>query len=192
MIGPDESDPRASFLSWDNLATQDIYAANASLPFDITKWWNAFFNISGSFISNKAAYENGAVIDLQAWTYGVFSQNSFKLPMDITGELSGRFSGPGIWGGVFKYEASWGLNAGLQKKFLNNNMNVKLSVNDLFNQGGWKGVSYFNGLENRSIGKWDSRRISLSISYKFGNNKIKTRDRKTGIDEESKRVGESE
>ncbi len=189
LIGPEPSDPRASYISWDNLTIKDVYALNMALPFQLTKWWNAFLNMNGSFISNQADYGNGAVIDIQAWSYNVFAQNSFTLPWGLTGELSGWYSGPGIWGGVFRYEPSWSMNIGLQKKFFKNAMNVKLSGEDLFNQSGWKGYSAFNGLVGYGQGKWDSRRVSLSVSYSFGNTAVKSRNRKTGIEEESKRLG---
>jgi len=191
LIGPDEDDPRASFLSYDNLATQDVLALNASLPFEFTSWWNAFINLSGSYKSNKANYDNGAVIDLDVWSYNIFTQQTFNLPYDFVFELSGRYHGPGIWGGVFRYEASGTMDVGVQRKFFNKNLNVKLAFSDLFHQDGWQGSSSFNGLDNYSIGRWDSQRLSLSVSYKFGNSKLKTRQRKTGLEEESKRVGES-
>lgn len=31
LIGPDEQDPRAGFISWDNLATQKLYNFNVSV-----------------------------------------------------------------------------------------------------------------------------------------------------------------
>ncbi|MEM9929290.1 MAG: TonB-dependent receptor, partial [Bacteroidota bacterium] len=99
LIGPDEFNPAAGFIGWDNLATLTNYSFNAALPFTVTKKWNAFFNVSGGYIDNQANYENGATIDLQAFTYSIFSQQTFTLPKGFTAELSGYFSGPGIWGG---------------------------------------------------------------------------------------------
>jgi outer membrane receptor protein involved in Fe transport len=190
LIGPDDVDPRAGFLSWDNLASQDVFALNFALPFEFTNWWNAFFNLSGSYINNQADYGDGAVVDLQAWSYNVFSQQTFKLPYKLTTEVSGWYSGPGIWGGVFEYDPSFTLNLGLQRKFLKDNLNVKVSVNDLFHESGWSGKSVFNGLVNYGRGYWDSRRIDINISYKFGNSKIKSRQRKTGIETETRRLGD--
>jgi hypothetical protein len=68
-------------------------------------------------------------------------------------------------------------------------MNVRLSVNDLFHESGWSGYSVFNGLRAEGKGNWDSRRVSLTVSMNFGNDKIKSRRRQTGIEDEAKRVG---
>jgi iron complex outermembrane receptor protein len=189
LIGPDDIDPRAGFIGWDNLATQTNYSFNAALPFTITKNWNAFFNVSAGYLDNQADYGDGAVIDLQAFTYSLFSQHTFQLPGQFTGEISGFYSGPGIWGGVFEYEALGSLNLGLQKKFINDQMNVKLSASDILFTSNWQGGSDFNGLLSTGRGFRDSRRATLSISYNFGNQKVKSRKRNTGLEDEASRVG---
>jgi hypothetical protein len=191
LIAPDENDPRAGFITWDNLAEQKIIAANISAPVTLTDWWNAFFNLSGSHKDNQAIYEDGGIVDVQAWSYNIFQQHTFKLPGNFTGEISGWYSGPGIWGGVFEYDPSWSLNIGLQRKFFNDQMNVRLSFNDIFYESGWSGFSQFNGLVAEGSGNWDSRRASLSVSMNFGNKKVKSRKRKTGIEDEAGRVNTS-
>ena len=54
LISPDKEDPRVGYVSWDNLATKKVYALSTSLPFEFTNWWNAFFNLTGSYIDNQA------------------------------------------------------------------------------------------------------------------------------------------
>ncbi|MEO1624748.1 MAG: TonB-dependent receptor [Bacteroidota bacterium] len=189
LIGPDEDDPRSSFISWDNLADQTIIGLNISAPIQIKKWWNAFFNISASHIDNQADYGEGAVVDVQAFNYVIYQQHTFDLPGGFKGEISGYYSSPGVWGGVFKYESNWSLDLGIQKKFFQDQLNVRLSGSDLFYQVGWDGVSSFDGLESAGSGRYDSRRVSLSISYSLGNQNVKSRRRKTGIESEAGRVG---
>jgi len=188
LIGPDDVDPRAGFITWENLATQQVYSFNASLPFQIKKWWSAFFNASASHINNQAEYEDGGVVDVQAFTYSVFQQHTFTLGKGYSGEVSGWYSGPGVWGGVFLYRPSGSLNLGLQKKFFAEKLNVKLSANDILFTTGWRGESSFNGLVSEGNGWYDSRRMSLALSYNFGNMNVKSRKRKTGLEDESKRV----
>ena len=77
---------------------------------------------------------------------------------------------------------------GLQRKFLQEKLNVRLTANDLFLQSGWSGVSRFDGLVSRGRGNWDSRFVSLSLSYNFGNQNVKSRKRKTSLESEAGRV----
>jgi iron complex outermembrane recepter protein len=189
LIATDENDPRAGFITWANLAEQKIWSANISAPIDVTEKWNAYVNLSGSHQDNQADYGDGAVVNVQAWSYNIYMQNTITLPYGIKGEVSGWFSGPGIWGGVFRYKTSWSLDLGLQRKFLNEQLNVRLSASDIFFKSGWLGYSEFNGLLAYGSGNWDARRVSASVSYNFGNQKVKSRNRSTGLEDEGKRVG---
>lgn len=189
LIAPDEDDPRANFITWANLAEQRIFSANISAPVQIFKWWNAYFNLSGSHQDNQADYGDGAIVDVQAFSYNIYQQHTFDLPAGFKGEISGWYSGPGIWGGIFLYETSWSLDLGLQRKFLRNRLNVRLNVNDIFYESGWDGFSDFDGLYTAGFGRWDSRRVNLSLSYNFGNENVKSRRRNTGLEDEAGRVG---
>ncbi|MBB4078664.1 hypothetical protein GGR28_001277 [Lewinella aquimaris] len=189
LIGPDDEDPRAGFVSWDNLASQQVYSFNASVPAQLTEKWNLYVNASASHINNQADYGDGATIDVRVFSYNFYVQNTINLPGDFTAEIGGYFSGPGVWGGVFRYNELGALNVGLQRKFLNDQLNVKLSGNDLFYTAGWDGYSEFDGLYSEGSGNWDSRRIALSLSYSFGNQKVKSRKRNTGLEEAARRVG---
>lgn len=189
LMAPDENDPRAGFITWDNLASQTVVSANISAPVQIMEKWNAYFNISASHLDNQADYGNGAVVDLQAFTYSIFQQHTITLPWGFQGEVSGYYSGPGVWGGVFEYESNWSLDLGLQRKFFDDKLNVRLSGQDLFYETGWDGESNFAGLISQGSGRWDSRRISVSMNYRFGNQKIKSRKRKTGLEDEAGRLG---
>lgn len=188
LIGPDTSDLRASYINWENLATQKIWSGNLSAPIDINSFWNAYINLSTTYTDNQADYGDGATVDVQAFNYSIYEQNTFNLPKGIKVELSGYYSGPGVWGGVFVFEPSWSIDLGIQKKFLKDRLNVKLSGSDLFYQSGWDGKSDFNGLRAEGFGRYDSRRISLSLGYQFGNQNVKSRKRETGLEVEAGRV----
>ena len=65
---------------------------------------------------------------------------------------------------------------------------TELSANDIFYQSGWDGFSEFNGLYSEGSGRWDSRNVNLSVSYNFGNQQVKSRKRRTGLEDEAGRV----
>ncbi len=190
LIGTDDSDPKASFINWDNLAEQKIYNFNASLPFQVTSFWTAFINLSANWKDNQANYPDGNTINLQAFGYNVYQQHAFTLPKGFVFELGGWYNGPGIWGGVFLYDSQYSLDMGILKKFLDDKLSVKVAIQDMTNQAWWNGYSNFDGLFSYGQGDFDNRRGSISLSYNFGSNTVKKyRERKTGIEDESSRVG---
>jgi outer membrane receptor protein involved in Fe transport len=189
-IGDDTGgDIRAGFISWDNLATQKIYSFSSSLPLQVNKFWSAYINLSANYQDNQADYGEGRTIDLQAFSYNIYQQHTFELGKGWKGEISGWFSGPGIWGGVFLYDESWSLNVGLQRKFFNDQLQIRVNAEDIFYQTGWNGKSNFAGLFSEGRGNWDSRRVGISLSYNFGNQNVKSRKRNTGLEDEAGRVG---
>jgi len=188
LIGPDDTKPQAGFISWDNLATQSVLSLNASLPFKFNKWWSAYFNAGLSYIDNQADYGTNGSVDVQLFSYMVFGQNTFSLFKGIKADISGYYSGPGVWGGTFVYDSNWSLSAGLQKSFFKKKLKASLKVNNIFNRVGWKGSSSFNNLVSEGSGRWDAQYVSISLNYNFGNQKLKTSKRKTGLESEGGRV----
>ncbi len=188
LIGPDDIDDRASFISWDNLSTQRIISFNVSAPIQFKAWWQSYFNFGMSHLDNQADYGDGAVVDVQAFTYNIYQQHTLTLGKGWTGEVSGWFSGPGVWGGVFEYDSSYSLNLGIQRKFFADRLNVKLSAQDVTFQSFWSGTTAFDGQVGTGRGNWDSRRVGLNLSYTFGKGKTKSRKRKTGIESEVNRA----
>jgi len=189
LVLTDGQDDRATFITYDNLATHDVFSLNVSIPAQVLKWWEIYFSGTASHIRNEAAYDDGSTIDLARLTYNIYAQNTFTLGGGYRFELSGWFNGPGIWGGTFVTKAQGALNVGVQKKFVNENLKVRLAASDLFFTSGWRATSDFAGQRFVGGGQWESRRISLSLSYAFGNEKVKVRERRTGLEDAAGRVG---
>ena len=188
LVRPDTRDARATYITFDNLAMQDVLSLNVSIPAQVNKWWEVYFTATGSHVSNQATYADGT-IDLQQFNFNMYGQNTFTLPKGYKLELSGWFSGPGLWGGTFLTKSQGALNAGVQKKFFDNKLKARLAVDDIFFTSQWRAYSNFAGQFFEGGGNWDSRRVSLNLSYNFGNQKVKSRQRKTGLEEAAGRVG---
>ena len=85
-------------------------------------------------------------------------------------------------------ESMWSMDAGIQKRFWEGRANLKISVSDIFKTNNWAGISRFGNVMMDANGGWDSRRLRINLSYMFGNSKVKSRRRKTGLEEEAKRI----
>ncbi len=178
-----------SYITWLNLAEQTAYSLAFSAPVQIRPWWSSFTNLTGSVQQNRADYGGGKVIDLRATTFNVYSQHTFKLPKSWALEVSGWYNAPSLWGGTFEMDAMWSVDAGIQKKLLNNKANLRIAVSDIFFTNRWAGNSRFGVLDMRVGGGWDSRRFRTSLSYNFGNSEVKgARRRSTGLEDEQRRI----
>jgi hypothetical protein len=188
LIDVDRDDASKSFMTKKNLATQDIVSLNVSYPLQIKKF-SSYININSYYSHFKA--DNGPLrkVDIDVVAATIYSQNSIKVGKTWTAEMSGWFSTPSIWQGTFKSKAMGGMDLGLQKTAIKGKMNIKASVSDVLHTMKWSSVNNYAGQYMRLNGGWESRQFKLNVSYRFGNTQVKAaRQRKTAIDEESKRA----
>jgi hypothetical protein len=183
-----------AFLTKKNLATQNIVNLSVSYPFTYKNY--SFFGNMNTYYSHYVADFGGGnrVINLDVFSYNFFMQNSLKFgkkkKKDWTAELSGFYNAPSLWQGTFKSKSIYGVDAGVQKTIFKGNGNMRIAVSDIFHTQKFAGTSNFAGQYLRVSGSNESRQLRLSLTYRFGNNLVKaSRNRKTGTDDESKRVG---
>jgi iron complex outermembrane recepter protein len=178
----------ATFVQQKNLARQQILSFNIGAPTPIKKWWNGYVNLWYNYqLFNGFIGENKVKESVP--TYGAYLQQSFSLGKDYSAEASGWFSGPSVWGGTWKTKPQGGVDVGVQKQLLKKQATIKISATDIFLTSPWKATSDFGGLYIRGGGNWESRTVRLTFSWRFGSNQIKnSRERKTGLESEAKRI----
>ena len=190
----DTAEQSKSFISKQNLATQDVVAFNVSYPFSY-KNYSAYINTGANYSKYEADFGGGnRKINLDVFTYNIYMQHSYKFgkTKQWTAEASGFYNSPTIWQGTFKSREMYSVDAGLQKTIFNGKGNFKVSVTDIFHTMRWKGESNFSGQQTIASGNWESRQLRTSLTWRFGNSKVKAaRQRKSSLDDEQKRTQSS-
>jgi hypothetical protein len=185
----DTTELSKAFISKKNLATQDIASLNISYPFQY-QWYSLFANVNTYYSIYKANFGTGRTVDVNIFATNVYMQQSARFGKGWTGEVSGFFTSPSVWQGTFKTKSIWSVDAGLSKTVLKGNGTVKASVSDIFNTLHWSSTSDFAGQSVHARGGFESRQFKLYFTYRFGNTQVKAaRQRKTGDEDEGKRVG---
>jgi outer membrane receptor protein involved in Fe transport len=184
----DTTETSRSFISQKNLANQQVISLSFGAPITINKWWNVYANVNAYQQLNNADFGDGKIVDVKISAISLYNQHTFMLPKGVSMEISGFYNSPSIWGGTFKTKSMWGVDAGIKMKVLNGRGNVKVSVGDIFNTQNWTGNSDFGGVKIATSGNWESRRLRVNFSYLFGNDKVKSRNRKTGLEDEKNRI----
>jgi iron complex outermembrane receptor protein len=177
-----------TFLTTDNLSTKEVATISVSYPFEITKWWSTYTNVSAFTVRQRADFGD-KVIDISRNSASVFHQSNFKLPKDFSFQVGGFYNSPGLWGANFRNNKFWGIDVGGQKSLLKGKANLKLSVSDVLYTMKWSGDMQYGDLYMRGGGGWESRQFKANFTYLFGNSAVKARKRSTGLDEEKGRAG---
>jgi iron complex outermembrane receptor protein len=183
-----------SYITQVNLASQDLFNINFSLPFQVNKWWNIYANINAYHSSYKGILDSGKInVNLAILSYSLYMEQTFTLGHNYTGEITGYYDGPSVWAGTFKSSPLGGVDIGMQKKLFHNKIDIKLSCTDLFNTMHWRGISNYNGVYTNASGNWESHLIKFNFTYHFGNLQFKqATQRHTGSEDENKRINSTE
>lgn len=176
-----------NFINVRNVANQRVYNLGISYPSKFNDWWSYYISINAS--RNEFIATNPDFIGISQNSLSFYAQNTFKLPNDFRFEVSGWYNSPSIWGGTYRTNSLGSLNLALQKKFLDDKLNVRIGIDDILFTSPWSGTTQFGDLFIDGSGGSDSRQFKINLTYNFGSNEVKkARNRKTGIEDEKNRI----
>jgi hypothetical protein len=89
---------------------------------------------------------------------------------------------------LFYVKPQYSTDAGISHSFDHKNANVKFSVSDIFNTRTNDVTSNYANNDLSITQKRETRIARLTLTYNFGNSKIKGSRHKSGADEENNRV----
>lgn len=177
-----------ALMSTRNVADQQIINIGVSYPFKVQNWWSVY--ISANAYQSKYIPTHPSFNGITQETFSLYGQNNFKLPQDISMEVSGWYSSPSIWGGTYKTKSLGSLDLAFQKQFLNKKLTARIAFSDILFTSPWKGDTKYANLVIYGNGGNDSRQVRFNLAYNFGRDEIKkARNRNTGLEDEKNRIG---
>ena len=179
-----------SFQRQGNIAAQNNYSLNISCPLPIAKWWEGFINFTGVISAFEASFRPGFAYKASVNTFNVYSEHSIRLPQGWSFQASGWYNAPTIWQGAFRSKSMGSIDMGVKKQIFNGNGSISLRASDILGTTGWRMVNDFTpGLYMQGTGRNENQNVTLSFSYRFGNQNVKgSRQRKTGTEDVNSRI----
>ncbi|MBB6499286.1 outer membrane beta-barrel family protein [Pedobacter cryoconitis] len=167
-------------------SSTNIYIATGS-PFNLFKWWNTNNEVSMAYDAVKSPVQ-GTQYNSSKVSWSASTENTFTLPKDYQLTLAAAYGSPSV-SGLGRTLSYSQIDFGAKKIFMHKKATIAFKLRDIFDTAKYRTLLKYNNVNTYWQNEWESRRFSLSFSYKFGNMKIKTaRDRKTGTTEEQGRV----
>lgn len=169
-----------------NLAEFDYYGLSVSAPVSITKWWSSINDLNVYYGLYKGDLAN-TVIRNGNVTFNINSTNSFIIgKKGYKAELSGFYNYREIYG-YMDVKPFGLLSAGIQKSIFEKRGNIKLNITDIFHTNGNTAINSFRDYKENFTVKRDSRVVTLSFTYRFGNTHVAAARRMSGGAEEEKK-----
>ena len=123
----------------------------------------------GKFTSDLYGSNFAVVIprrDIFAGNVSITAQ--FMFTKTFSGSLSGKYRSPHVLAqGTTTH--SYSIDVGLRKTFLDKKLILALNVRDIFNSRARRNTTYGDGFWQYQENRWNSRMVSLNITYNFGN-----------------------
>lgn len=149
------------------VAKNKLFGEIINLTTSVQMYYNGY--AGGTFTSDLYGKDFSVVIpkrDVFAANVSVNAQ--FMFTKTFSGSLSGRYRSPHVLAqGMTTH--SYSIDAGLRKTFLDKKLILALNVRDIFNSRARTSKTYGDGFWQYQENRWNSRMVSFSITYNFGN-----------------------
>ncbi|MCQ2347403.1 MAG: TonB-dependent receptor [Paludibacteraceae bacterium] len=117
---------------------------------------------------NGVALEQITIPEQNIFAGSVRLTAQFMFTKTFTGQLSGNYRSPRVVAqGTSSH--SYSIDIGLKKTFLDRKLALALNVRDLLNSRARRNTTWGDGFWQYTDNRWNSRMISLNITYNFGN-----------------------
>lgn len=150
-----------------NMGKSQGLNGNISFMLPLRKWWNLNSYIYSSYGKSTFEYQN-KIHESIVYYNGMYFSSNFSFLKIYSAEVSGYYNLPSKteWG---TSKGNLTINAGLRARFLDKKLSVSLSFNNILNNGRYTwSYTYPDGSKYDGLSLWNSRSLSLRLSYNFG------------------------
>ena len=176
-----------TYVTPENLGHLDNVNLTVSFPVTVTKWWRMQNNVS-TYYTHYQTFYSGTPYEIKLVAYNLYTSNNITLSKTLSAEVSGWYNSASQYG-FYKANPMGAFSIGVQQKLMDGKANLKLNVNDPFWLNHFNGVAKVQDINFRVQSRWESRRINLTFTYRFGNQNVKgERQRNSATSAEQNRV----
>ena len=149
------------------VAKNKLFGEILNLTTSVQMYYNGYEG--GTFTSKLYGSDFAVVIPRR----DVFAANAsinaqFMFTKTFSGSLSAKYRSPHVLAqGLTSH--SYSIDAGLRKTFMDKKLILALNVRDIFNSRARRSTTEGDGFWQFQENRWNSRMVSFSITYNFGN-----------------------
>ncbi len=171
-------------ISYKNLFNENSISIMTSYQFNLTPWWNAQALIFAGYSKSQAlsTEDNVALMNGGRAYASVNNRLTLNKSKTITGEINFWYDSP-YSASLYHFGQASALDLAIRFKAIAKGMNLTIGVYDVFNSSPRNISSTVNNVSHNFYADTSNRHFRVALSYKFGNEKIKTRARAFGNEE---------
>lgn len=183
------SEENLTFQTVQNLDNQHSASLTLSVPRVWNEWYTTRLSVTSFYNEFQSVIPSG-ILDNKNLATQIYLSNNFTLPGDWALEVAGNYRSPLTYG-LIEVISQYSVDVGISKSIFNGKGNLKLGVDDIFYTRRDGGGVYQDDINLTVKNQYDSRRAKLTMTYNFGNQKVKAaRKRSTATEAETSRISE--
>ncbi|UOQ51268.1 TonB-dependent receptor [Hymenobacter cellulosivorans] len=169
-----------------NLNQQHYAALTLTAPLTPTKWWQVYNNAVFFYIHYQGTLANTSLSRGQG-AFTLSSNSTFTFGKGWGAELSGNYySRQRV--GFFVFQDYGQVNLGVQKALWDRKATLRLAATDILLTTPLRARSTYNNYQEDLYLRRDSRVATLSLSWRLGNDKLTSTNRRSGAEDEKRRA----
>jgi hypothetical protein len=149
------------------------------------KKYNNFITLNGYYNKAKSDIPTITIADFSGYGYSFSTRNSYSVSKKTSITFDYSHSFPSVFALTQRKDYA-SFNLGFKTSFLDNNLNLNCSVNDIFKQAINNSRTQYLSFINHTQIYNDMRHFSISITYNFGNHLLKNKEKRIRIDDKSR------
>ena len=161
---------------------------NGTYLFNRISWWSNTdvidfsYNITSFNLEEYHPNLDGLIAKIR-------TDNDFNFNKDktFTGGFSFMYLFPAVWR-IYNVKSDNNLNLNFKYLLFNKSLSLSLQLNDIYRSNALQQTSTVNGVLQNTRYYFDTQSINLTVSYRFGNNKIKGKKIASGNSSERNRA----
>jgi outer membrane receptor protein involved in Fe transport len=166
-----DQDTKITTLFYDNIGKSKSIGLSLNTNWSLKKWWEVQLNTEvayGQATSNLEGYKfnNSGV------SYSGALNQSFTLAKDWSATWNSFYSQNGDYGNT-TFKPSYDMSFSMRKDFFDKKIRMNLSAQNVLKKSQWIQSTQQDNVTTNWINRWETRKITLSITYNFGTAKKK-------------------
>jgi hypothetical protein len=172
-------------LTFENYLTLYHAGATASATWNPVRWWENYTSIIGYYSKSNASIAEISTIAGLSASYSINNTFTLDKKKSLYALLNFYQNLPSREVNVFVRSTS-NLSSGIKWTTFEGKLSLNATVEDIFKGTVSKGEAYFTGFTQYSNNYYDSRRLAISASYKFGGKNVKGVNKQIDFSEKSR------
>lgn len=164
-------DTKITTLFSDNIGKSKSIGLSFNTSYAVKKWWEVQVNTEvayGQATSNLEGYQfNNSGVSFS----GAVNQ-SFTLAKDWSATWNSFYSQNGDYGNT-SFKPSYDMSFSMRKDFLSKKLRMNLSAQNVLKKSQWIQSTQQDNVTTNWVNRWETRKVTLSLTYNFGTAKKK-------------------